>query len=171
MLDLNKAVTLNGHRVSLDPHCCWVDLYALNNLLSQADALAGTSKTEVDRQQQLVDQIFKLYQGRFLEGDDEVWLRTPRERAHSHVLQQLEKTAAYLEGCQQWRQAAANYERGLNIDPLMEGFYQGFIRCLEKMGRRAEALVVYRRCCKVLKTSLDIPPSAKTQALGKQLQD
>ena len=171
ILGLNRAVTLNGHQVSLDRHCCWVDLYALNKLLSQADELAGTCKTGVDRQQQLTDQIFKLYQGRFLEGDDAAWLLTPRERLHNRVLQQLEKTAAHLEGCQQWQQAATSYEHGLAIDPLMEGFYQGFIRCLEKMGRRAEALVVYRRCCKVLKTSLNIPPSAKTQALGKQLQD
>lgn len=171
ILSFDKAITLKGHRVSIDRRYCSVDMFALQDVLSQAEKQAGTTETDADPHQWVIDQIFKLYQGRFLEGDDDAWLLTAREGLHTQVLRQIKKTAAHFESFKQWKQATASYERGLNIDPLMESFYRGVIRCFEKMGRRAEALVVYQRCCMILKTTLDISPSAKTQALSRQLLD
>jgi DNA-binding SARP family transcriptional activator len=45
------------------------------------------------------------------------------------------------------------------------------MRCHAAQGHRAEALVAYQRCHKMLSTQLGIDPTPKTQALYQAVRD
>jgi len=60
--------------------------------------------------------------------------------------------------------------KGLEVDPLIEEFYQEMMVCYEKLGQRSRALEVYQRCRKVLASALGCDPSQKTEALYRSLR-
>ena len=76
---------------------------------------------------------------------------------------------AQLEHDRQWQQAIELYLRGLDADGLTESFYRGLMRCHQSMGRRAEALSVYRRMRQTLSVTLGIKPSPESEALHASL--
>ena len=55
--------------------------------------------------------------------------------------------------------------RGIDADPIVESFHQGLMRCYERLGKRTEALSVYRRLKHTLSVVLGVPPSDATQKL------
>ena len=57
------------------------------------------------------------------------------------------------------------YEKALEVDDLVEEFYQHLMICHQQLGRRSKALAVYSRCRSVLEARLGIEPSARTEAL------
>jgi DNA-binding SARP family transcriptional activator len=63
----------------------------------------------------------------------------------------------------QWEQAAAKYERALQFHHLREDLFRQLMICYEQLGRRTDAITVYRRCEKMLTEALHIKPSASTR--------
>ena len=61
------------------------------------------------------------------------------------------------------------YQKGLEVDRLAEEFYQGLMSCYQQLGRRAEAISAYNRCKKALSAALGVEPSAKTEAMYRQI--
>lgn len=61
------------------------------------------------------------------------------------------------------------YLNGVDADPIVEPFYQGLMRCYERMGKRAEAFSAYRRLKQTLSIVLGIPPMEETRALFQQM--
>jgi pentatricopeptide repeat protein len=59
--------------------------------------------------------------------------------------------------------------RGLDADELAESFYQGLMRCHQRLGRPAEALSVYRRLRQTFSVVLGIKPSAETEEMVRLL--
>ena len=57
------------------------------------------------------------------------------------------------------------YEKAIELDPLHESLYQGFMRCYLALHQPAEVEHVYRRCRHVLKRELGLAPSPTTEAL------
>jgi hypothetical protein len=58
---------------------------------------------------------------------------------------------------------------GLDIDPLVETFYQGMMRAYQELGCRAEAVQTYQRCRRTLSLSPCIQPSLATEALYQRV--
>ena len=69
----------------------------------------------------------------------------------------------------QWENALQCFRQGLAIDDLSEEFYQHLIVCHHKLGQKAEAVYVYRKCHAVLFSSLNITPSDKTEAIYSRI--
>ena len=67
--------------------------------------------------------------------------------------------------------AIAAYQRGLEVDPIVEPFYQGLMRCYQHMGRDSEAISAYRRLRQVLSITLSLKPSAASERLYLSLRD
>ncbi len=63
------------------------------------------------------------------------------------------------------------YQRGLEVDALAEEFYQRLMASYLSWGRRAEAIAVYRRCRKVLQSTLGLDPSPRTEEIFKVLKE
>jgi two-component SAPR family response regulator len=153
LLASGKALAYSNGRLTLCPRYCWVDAWAFERMVTQAEADSGKK-------------AIQLYQGDFLKDEGEQsWavLRRERLRRLHHML--VQDTGTAFESQQAWQQATEVYRRGLNINELAEGFYQGLMRCHRQLGEKAEAILVYRQCKKALAIGLGIKPSSITSAL------
>lgn len=161
------AVTLSESKLSLDPAVCWVDAWAFdaesNRLTTCAAAL---STTELER---LGERMLRLYSGPFLGDEEPAFALATRERLRGKWMRAL---AAIAETCQRDNacdQALVWYERGIDVEPLAEPFYQGLMRIFLASGRAAEGLAVYERLRRILSSGLQISPAPATVALAHSL--
>ena len=161
LLGQEKAVQLREGQVSLDPRCCWVDIWALERLMSQAES---------SRSPELTEKALALYQGPFLgQETEQPWAIPLRERLRSRIIRLMGKQCRQWEEAKKWRKAAECYQRALEVDDLAEEFYQRLMLSYQRMGRRTEALAVYQRCRKILSSVFGIEPSPETEAIYKSL--
>jgi LuxR family maltose regulon positive regulatory protein len=163
------VIQLQNGRVTLDPHRCWIDVWAFERLLDQAQSAArdGDPTTHLN----LSEKALNLYQGAFLAADaDEPWALAMRERLQTKFIRHVSALGKRMIEVQAWEQAAAYYARGLDVDNLAEELYQGLMRCHLHCGRFAEGLAVYRRLRQTLSVILGIKPSAASDALYEALR-
>jgi DNA-binding SARP family transcriptional activator len=170
LLGNDLAVQIQDGKLNLNPSHCWVDCWAFERLLSQADTAA--SQRDADKAIRLTEKALSTYQGAFLAGDDlEPWAVSRRERLRSRFLLAVNRLGRDLESLDKWEKAAGYYHRSLDIDDLSEKTYQRLMRCLQHLGQKAEALSVYNRCQKTLHAALGLAPSPETQAIYRSLVD
>lgn len=154
------VVARGGGRLTLDPEHCWVDALALQRLLADAAI----------RDDELGPRLLALYPGPFLAGEEDCpWALPLREKLHARVIRALERCAEGLAARGRHAEALALYERGVELDELVEGFYRGMMRCQQSLGFTCDALRTYRRCEAVLKSRLGVEPSAATRRLRAEL--
>jgi ATP/maltotriose-dependent transcriptional regulator MalT/DNA-binding SARP family transcriptional activator len=160
----SDAIQLKDSRVSLNPRLVWVDALAFERLANETLGPAnGEARARVER-------ALALYQGCLLPGDsEEPWSAPMRERLRAKFVHLIRVSGEELEQNGECQQAIALYLRGLDADELTESFYQGLMRCHQRMGRRAEALSVYRRMRQTLSVTLGIKPSPQSEALHSSL--
>jgi DNA-binding SARP family transcriptional activator len=78
--------------------------------------------------------------------------------------------AARLEAAHRFEEAITCYQRGLDADNVVEPFYQGLMRCYQRLDRLPEAVSAYRRLKQTLSVLLSLPPSAGTERLYQALR-
>jgi DNA-binding SARP family transcriptional activator len=114
--------------------------------------------------------ILALYGGTFLPEDEgESWSVAPRERLRGKFVDALSRYGATLESKGDLPGAVRCYMRGIDADPIVESFQQGLMRCYERLGKRTEALSVYRRLKHTLSVVLGVPPSDAVQRLFQDM--
>jgi ATP/maltotriose-dependent transcriptional regulator MalT/DNA-binding SARP family transcriptional activator len=145
------AIRQSGGALSIERRLCWVDALCIAEYRDEASA---------DRD------VIRRYVGPFLEADGgEPWTLPMRERLRSRFIRAVERTGRSLEEAADFQPALALYERGLEADPLIEGFHQGLMRCWLGLGRPAEAGSAYRRLQRTLAVALGSQPTVESQAL------
>ncbi len=150
-----RAVHQVGGMLTLDTEYCWIDALAFENRIN-----GGAGNPDG------LEKAINLYRGAFLsQEEDAPWAVPMRERLRAKFIQEIGSYAMLLEfsGCHE--QAIALYLRGIDADHLVENFYQGLMRCYDKLGRRTEAVSTYRRLRQSLSITLGVPPSAESQRL------
>jgi DNA-binding SARP family transcriptional activator len=142
------AIVQRGGTLALDRAHVWVD----------ARAFEASSDPE-------------LYRGTFLEEEEGApWAVPLRERLRARFVQALGERGADFERRGMPAAAIELYLRGLDADSLVEPFYQGLMRCYQRLDRRAEALSTYRRLRQVFSVTLGLAPSATTERLLRSLR-
>jgi hypothetical protein len=63
------------------------------------------------------------------------------------------------------------YQKGVDVDDLVEVFYQRLMVCCLETRRLSEGLSIYRRCCRVLSISLGLQPEPETESLHRLLRN
>jgi LuxR family transcriptional regulator, maltose regulon positive regulatory protein len=155
----NDAIIQQGGVLSLDPTRVWVDVWALEELMTRPDN-GGSG-----------EQLLTLYRGGFLQEDEgEPWSVTMRERLRSRFIHAVVAQGRRLEADQRHEAAIESYLRGLDADPVIEPFYQGLMRCYARLDRRSEAIAAYRRLRQILSISLSLKPSPATERLYQSLR-
>jgi LuxR family maltose regulon positive regulatory protein len=184
LIGSEKAIQLKAGNVSLDPYSFWVDVWALEHIydklakcLRRVEEPKGgkTKRREIEDEKNdimhLADKALGLYKGHFLPSDTSCsWTLGPRGSWRSKFLRIITMTGSYLEGLQQHQKAVEYYQKGLEVDNLAEEFYQHLMICYRELGRKAEAMVVYNRCCDALSSTLDANPSPATEAIYSSLR-
>jgi DNA-binding SARP family transcriptional activator len=168
LLAVEGALILQTRRLSLDPRRVWLDAWAFERLLVEAEH----SERHGDRGAavRLLERALALYRGPFLGSEPgSAWATSTRERLRSRFLRATARLCRHWTESGDWERAAEGYARGLDVDDLAEEFYRELMRCYEQLGRRAEALRVAERCRATLATVLGVDPSPATQAIARRL--
>jgi LuxR family maltose regulon positive regulatory protein len=165
LLGEDAAITLTSNQISLSERFFWVDTWALDQNLGKL-RLAMRRNLDPIKIGELADQTIELYQGAFMPGDeDNAWVVSPREQLRNKFLRFINDFGHWLEQDEKQEKAIEFYYRGLEVDDLAEGIYRRLILCFEQLGRHAEAIDTYNRCCKTLKSQLDVEPAQETRDL------
>jgi ATP/maltotriose-dependent transcriptional regulator MalT/two-component SAPR family response regulator len=173
LLGEDKALVVKEGRLSLDGRYCWLDTWALEEILTQIDHLLVQPWDRIDASQldELASTLLTLYQGPFMGGEpDRTWYLAAREQLRNRFLRSLAGIARHWEETDQCAKAIEYYQKALEADALAEGFYRHLMICYQKLGCRAEAIETYHRCRKTLTAMLHVEPSPETQAVYEALR-
>jgi LuxR family maltose regulon positive regulatory protein len=163
-----SAIRHKEGRLTLDERHCWVDVWAFEWLLEEAEAEKERGST--DQAAQCIEKAIHLYKGPFLANEVEhSWMISARERLRSRFIRNLIWLGHYWQDQKEWEKAIESYQRGLEIDDVAEDLYQQLMICYRETGQRTEALSTYQRCRKTLSNILGVDPSPKTEAIFKNL--
>lgn len=168
IFDDERILILRDGRLSLDSQRCWVDVWAFDRLLGQVQRIRSRDATGRDaaRLDQLTDRLFGLYQHHFLAREDMTsWSVSLRERLRSRFIYNLLDVGRYWEIHGFWNRAMQTYRKGLEVDDLIEVFYQRLMICSLETHRISEGMAAYRRCQQILSIVLGLQPEPETESL------
>lgn len=167
----NDTLILNDSRLTLNSEVCWVDAWEYERTLGKIKQLLNTRPIDPCYVTQMLANALELYHGPYLGNEDEQpWFLSYRQRLHSRFVRCLLDVCTYLEKSGRKDEAVHLYEHGLDIDDLSENIYLRLMKCYQLLGRRAEAIKVYQRCCSVIKAHYGVEPSNELQMLFDSLK-
>lgn len=156
LLGSNDFIRQSGGALSLDTQRCWVDVWAFERLVD------GSGDPE---------EALSLYRGGFLANDTEAsWAVVRRARLRGKFVRAAEAVGRRLENADLFEEAIALYLRGIDADNLIEPFYQGLMRCYDRLGRASEAASAFRRLRQTLSVTLGAEPSTASRKLFHELR-
>lgn len=170
----DRVLVLRDGKVTLDPQYCWVDLWAFERTLGnvqrvRSQDLSGRDAIVLDS---LSSSLLCLYQDHFLSREDATsWSVSIRERLRSKFIHTLIDVGHYWESHGFWDKALMCYQKGLEVDDLVEVFYQRLMACYLETHRISEGMSVYRRCREILSIVLGLQPEAETERLYQMLKN
>ena len=170
----DRVLSLRDGRLSLDSRYCWVDVWSFERLLGQVNRTRSRDATGRDaaRMDRLTDKMFGLYQHHFLASEDMTsWSVSLRERLRSKFIYNLLDVGRYWEMHGFWDRAMRCYQKGLEVDDLIEVFYQRLMICSLETRRISEGMSAYRRCRQILSIALGLQPEPETESLYTALKD
>jgi DNA-binding SARP family transcriptional activator len=172
LIGIEKALVLSNGLLTLDNQICWVDVWAFEQAASHAETLLRSLHPNPDELASISSKVVTLYHGHFLGRETpEPWSISLRERLRSKFLRHLLDVARHWEKIGQHEAAIQCYQKGLETDDLAEIFYQRLMVCYQQLGRKSEALAVYRRCRTTLSLILSITPSPATETIRRRLTE
>jgi LuxR family maltose regulon positive regulatory protein len=168
LLGYEKAIRYHDGRITLYAHSCWVDAWAFEHMVSESEK---SWKEDPQKMFVLAQKALALYQGHFLASEgDTFWAVTYRERLRDKYLRLITKIASQHTKTEQWEEALTCFLKGIDVDPLVEEFYQQMMVCYEKLDQPSRAIETYHRCKKMLASTLGCGPSQKTETLYRSLR-
>ena len=170
----DRVLVLKDGKLSLDGRYCWVDVWTFERLLGQSQRLLMQDITgkQVFGLQRLTEKLIGLYQNHFLVNEEMLsWSVSMRERMRSKFIHHLLEVGRYMEKHGYWKQAMYCYRKGIDVDDLVEVFYQRLMVCCLATRRLSEGLSVYRRCSRVLSITLGLQPELETDSLYRLLRE
>jgi len=110
--------------------------------------------------------IQEIYHKPFLDSEDDApWAVPMRERLHAKLINCFSGCGKELQRLDRHDEAICLYQRGLEIDDLVEGFYRGLMISYAAIGQKAESVRLYERALKVFRAKLGVELSMETQRL------
>jgi ATP/maltotriose-dependent transcriptional regulator MalT/DNA-binding SARP family transcriptional activator len=153
----NATIQRGDRRLTIDPRSCWVDALALRRLLEPSPSVAG---------RETLDRIRALARGRFLSGEVEAsWALPLREKLHHLLVQRLLEIGKTAQDLGNHGLASEAFRFGLEVDELVEAFYRGLMVTNIRQGEYSQALLLFRRCERVLRAHLGVDVSTSTLEL------
>ncbi len=163
----DEAITVRDSQLSLDRRRVWVDAWAFERLLCDAEDLqrAGAGQPQ-DAAVPLMERALALYQGHFLPAESrQDWSMSRRERLHAKFLKSLSGLAGQWQLQDECGRAVDLLRKGLEIDELAEELYRQLMVCYIRLGRESDTVKTYHRCRAVLSRAFGMDPSTRTREL------
>lgn len=170
LLRTKDAVLSADGQLALNPRYCWVDVWALERHLVAVESAGKSLFQDIDVLSRRYREMAQLYRGDFLDAEwCYPWAEPVREKLRARYLNALRAWGQCLQQHDRHEETAAVYRKGLEINPLAEDCYCQLMRCLAVLGRRTEAVLIYRHCCAVLQDELGLSPAPETRSLYLEL--
>ena len=170
----DRVLVLRDGKLSLDARYCWVDVWTFERLLGGARRLLrnAADSNQVYLLEGLTENLLALYQDHFLVREDVTgWSVSLRERLRHKFIHHLIEIGRFWETHGDWEQAIECYQKGIDVDDLVEVFYQRLMNCYLETHRLSEGMLVYRRCCQTLSIMLSLQPGQETESLYLALRN
>ena len=169
-----RVLVLRDGKLSLNARYCWIDVWTFERLLGGSKRiLRGVADSnQVYLLESLSENMHALYQDHFLEREEMTsWSVSMRERLRSKFIQNLIETGRFWETQGYWDRAFDCYRKGVDIDDLVELFYQRLMICCLKTDRLSEGMTIYRRCRQTLSIVLGLQPEPETESIYLRLKN
>lgn len=169
----DSFLLLEDGRLTLNSEKVWVDAWDFERHLGELrehtvrTAHDATVQARIDT---LATLVLGMYQGHFLARDDATcWSVSMQERLRNKYVHGLLELGRYQESCGRFEAAIQCYRKGIEVDDLIETFYQRLMQCLLETGRVPEAIAAYRQCRHILSVVLGLQPEAGTTRIYQHL--
>jgi hypothetical protein len=96
-LGSDDLVRLVDRRMYLDERRCWVDVWAIERAIEEAERLAAAHAPAHEREKAAAGHLLALYRGPLLAGVDDDWVHGPRRQLGSRFRLASQRLAAALE--------------------------------------------------------------------------
>ena len=171
LLGMEAAIILKDGRITLDPRYFWVDAWVLEHVLRLINLKLSENRPDGKTIEQLSRKTRELYRGSFLSNDSaQPWSLLITERLRNHIIRAYLALGDFWEKQSDWNHAINAYQEGIEIDYLIEVFYQRLMSIHDNHGRFAEALATYEQCRKALSTTLGVMPNQETVEIYLAIQ-
>lgn len=165
LLGDERSIQVQDAGLSLDARFCWVDVWAFERLLPRARPEGGVAASEADA----CARGLALYKGAFLGGaPGNAWAVPLAERLRLKFLRYTLGLGEHHEAQARHEAAVDCYQRGLDVDNLVEEFYRRAIVCYQRLRRPGEARAIYDRCRTVFQATAGIEPSDDLRRLVEE---
>jgi two-component SAPR family response regulator len=170
----NRVLVLRDGYLSLDARYCWVDVWTFEGQLGGVKRVLrdATDSNQTYLLKGFTENLLALYQDHFLARDEMTsWSVSMRERLRSKYIYTLIEIGRFWEdhGC--WDLAIESYQKGVDVDDLVEVFYQRLMICHLETHRLSEGMSIYRRCRQTLSIVLSLQPEPETESLYQALKN
>ena len=168
LLGVRDSVVPQDNRISLDARYVWVDAWVVEQLLQRAEQYV--TRESLDPLARCMATAVTLYRGPFLHEEQGVsWGQPYAHRLRRRLLGELFRIGRQLELNEREEDALHCYDQCLAIDPCAENVCRQLMSLYHRLGRLADALLVYRHCHNALIQQSGVSSSPQTQALLKEL--
>jgi two-component SAPR family response regulator len=174
ILSDDRVLVLKDGKLSLDARYCWVDVWTFERLLGETRRLLRNTadSNQVCLLEGLTENLQALYQDHFLIREEVTgWSISLQERLRSKFIHHLVEVGKFWETHGYWEQAIECYRKGIDVDDLVEVFYQRLMNCFLNTNRLSEGMSVYRRCRQTLSIMLSLQPEPETESLYLALRN
>ncbi len=164
----DRYLLLEDGRLTLNSERVWVDIWeyerntgALRASIARSGASAGHADIQL-----LAERIMHLYQGHFLGLEDAAcWSVSLQERLRNRYIHCMLELGGFWEQHDLPGNAVLCYQKGIEVDDLIETFYQRLMVCLDRTGRQPEAIAAFRQCRHILSVVLGLAPMQETRQI------
>ena len=170
------TLKLRDGRLSLNATLFWIDVWALDEVLSAADiSLRDAEPSSAGAStgagiQPWLDEVLSLYRGPFLADETEhPSYAARREQLRAKLLRTLTRVTRQLEASGRTESAIDAYLRFIEVDEQCEAFHRHLMLCHQRQGEIAEAVAIYDRLRTVLAARSQGEPSPETLAIRLRL--
>jgi ATP/maltotriose-dependent transcriptional regulator MalT/DNA-binding SARP family transcriptional activator len=169
LLGNDKVLIMTGGRVSLNRELCWLDVWSFEKLAQQLDEVMRKQHSSLQSLQAIETSIFSTYQGAFFEVESEQsWIYPRRERERSRFIRLVERLANAYKDVGAIDEAMRVYQQAIELDSLVESFYQNLMTAYHDAGRKAEAKALFEQCQSTFEALVGIQPSSRTLKIYKE---
>lgn len=160
LLAAPELLILGDGLLSLNEDLCWVDAWACERLLAQADQQPDPAQGGA-----LLERALSFYEGDFLAGEESAWAILARERIRARLSRVARRLGQAYEAAGRWAEAGALYEHLREFFPLDEDLCLHLIRSHIRREEFAQASGIYAHCRELLAKVLGVLPGPAIQAL------
>jgi LuxR family maltose regulon positive regulatory protein len=174
LIGIHEALELRNGCLTLDQRYCWVDVWAFERTLGDADRTwrKEANRADITKAVELIQRAIEIYHGSFLSGEaGEPWKIAFSGRLSTKFLRGVGRLGHYWESSGEWEKAVECYERAIEVDPMAEELYGRLMACYHHLGRRSKAISLYYSLQRILSAALGIGPSPEIETVYSSLND